>query len=268
MDASDDALRALLPRAADLAGRMADTARDIALRHFRQPFAVERKSDLSPVTIADREVESALRALVREHFPDHAILGEEYGSSAGAAPGEAGFTWVIDPIDGTQSFVCGLPLFGCLVALLQGPRPVLGMIEMPALGERWLGLQGAASRSNAGPSRVSACTRLGEARLFTTSPDMFDAAARERFDRVAARASLRRYGGDCYSYGLLASGHCDLVVEAGLKPYDYLALVPVIEGAGGCITDWQGHPLGLESDGRVVAAASPQLLREALEWLA
>ena len=268
MAASDPALQALLTQAADLAGRMADAARTISRKHFRQAVQVERKSDQSPVTIADREVESALRALVREQFPAHAILGEEFGSSTGAKPGEAEFTWVIDPIDGTQSFVCGLPLFGCLIALLQGRQPVLGVIEMPALGERWLGLRGAASTLNGERARSSGCQSLAEARLFTTSPDMFDPQSREGFGRVSARAALRRYGGDCYSYGLLASGHCDLVVEAGLKPYDYLALVPVIEGAGGCITDWQGKALGLESDGRVVAAASPELLRETLEALA
>jgi histidinol phosphatase-like enzyme (inositol monophosphatase family) len=259
---------ALLTEAAALAERMADTARSIARKHFRQAIEVERKSDLSPVTIADREVETALRNLLRERFPEHAILGEEYGSSAGAKPGDAEYTWVIDPIDGTQSFVCGLPLFGCLIALLHGQKPVLGIIEMPALGERWLGLRGTASTLNAKPARTSACASLAQARLFTTSPDMFDAISRQRFDKVSARAALRRYGGDCYSYGLLASGHCDLVVEAGLKPYDYLALVPVIEGAGGVITDWNGRALGLESDGRVVAAASTTMLHQTLEALA
>ncbi len=268
MAASRDCTDAVLEQAADLAGRMADAARKIALGHFRQGFEVERKTDLSPVTIADREVEAALRELVRGGFPDHAILGEEYGSSVGSPPGEAPFTWVIDPIDGTQSFVCGLPLFGCLIALLQGQQPVLGMIEMPALGERWLGVRGAVSRLNERAARVSGCKSLAQARLFTTSPDMFDSAGSARFDKVAARAAMRRYGGDCYSYALLASGHCDLVVEAGLKPYDYLALVPVIEGAGGCISDWNGEPLNLQSDGRVVAAASPALLRETLELLA
>lgn len=262
------AIDAMLIQATSLAAEMADAARTISLKHFRQALEVERKSDLSPVTIADREVESALRDLLRDRFPDHAILGEEYGCSAGAKPGEAEFTWVIDPIDGTQSFVCGMPLFGCLIALLQGHEPVLGMIEIPALGERWLGLCGNPSTLNALPVRSSACASLGQARLFSTSPDMFKADSRERFDRMSARAALRRYGGDCYAYGLLASGHCDLVVEAGLKPYDYLALVPIIEGAGGCITDWHGDRLGLESDGRVIAAASPELLREVLEALA
>ena len=268
MAVSDNSMDTLLDQAADVADRMADSARSICAKYFRQPFEVEHKADLSPVTVADREVESALRALLRERFPNHAILGEEFGRSAGLAPGEAEYTWVIDPIDGTQSFVCGLPLFGCLIALLHGQQPVLGMIEMPALAERWRGRRGRPSTLNGKAARSSGCASLEQARVFTTSPEMFNAGDRERFQNMAARTALRRYGGDCYSYGLLASGHCDLVVEAGLKPYDYLALVPVLEGAGACISDWNGNALGLESDGRVVAAASPALLREALEALA
>jgi myo-inositol-1(or 4)-monophosphatase len=257
-----------LPDAVDLqselalALRLADAARPIALAHFRSPLAIEHKSDHSPVTIADRAIETELRRLIQEHFPTHAILGEEYGSSPGTE-----FTWVLDPIDGTKSFITGVPLFGTLIALLHGQQPVLGIIDIPATGERWLGQHGRQSLFDAKPARVSGCASIESARICTTSPDMFDAEGWRRFDALSRRAAFRRFGGDCYIYGLLASGHCDLVIEMGLQPYDYLAMVPVIEGAGGRISDWSGQPLGLYSDGRVVAAASEQLWHQAIKEL-
>ena len=258
-----------LPDAVDLqselalAVRLADAARPIALAHFRRPLAIEQKPDLSPVTIADRAIETELRRLIQLEFPGHGILGEEFGTTRGAD-----FTWVLDPIDGTKSFITGMPLFGTLIALLHGQQPVLGIIDIPATGERWLGQRGQQSLFDAKPARVSGCASIESARICTTSPDMFDAEGWRRFDALSRRAAFRRYGGDCYIYGLLASGHCDLVIETGLQPYDFLAMVPVIEGAGGRISDWRGQPLGLHSDGRVVAAASEQLWRQALEALA
>jgi myo-inositol-1(or 4)-monophosphatase len=246
-----------------LALRLADAARPIAMAHFRSALAIEHKSDHSPVTIADRAIEAELRNLIQERFPSHAILGEEYGSSPGTE-----FTWVLDPIDGTKSFITGMPLFGTLIALLHGQQPVLGLIDIPATGERWLGQRGKDSQFNGIAARASACRRIEDARVFTTSPDMFDVDAWRRFDALSRRAAFRRFGGDCYIYGLLASGHCDLVIETGLQPYDFLALVPVIEGAGGRISDWRGQPLSLHSDGRVIAAATDELWREALDALA
>ena len=251
-----------LQQAAALAARLADAARPIALNYFRQALAIEIKPDQSPVTVADRAIEAEMRCLIKERFPSHGVLGEEYGNSAGSE-----FTWVLDPIDGTKSYLCGLPLFGTLIALLHGQQPVLGIIDMPAMGERWMGRLGAASSFNSAPARVSACERIEHARVFTTSPDMFAAEDWQRFDALSRRAAIRRYGGDCYSYGLLASGHCDLIVETGLQPYDFMALVSVIEGAGGKISDWQGNALNLQSDGHVIAAASEALWAEAIEAL-
>jgi myo-inositol-1(or 4)-monophosphatase len=247
-----------------LAQQLADSARTIALRWFRQPLAVEAKADDSPVTQADREIETCMRGMIGAAFPQHAILGEEFGFAQGAS-----FTWVLDPIDGTRSFITGSPLWGTLIALLHGDRPLLGLIDIPATGERWFALAGAECTLNGRPARSSGCARLDDARVYTTSPDTFaERADWERFERLSRQAAMRRFGGDCYSYGLLASGHCDLVVEAGLQPYDYLAMVAIIEAAGGRISDWRGAPLTVASDGRVVAAASETLWREALAALA
>jgi myo-inositol-1(or 4)-monophosphatase len=246
-----------------LALRLADAARPIAMAHFRSALAIETKSDLSPVTIADRAIETELRRLIQAEFPGHGILGEEFGTTVGSD-----YTWVLDPIDGTKSFISGVPLFGTLIALLHGHQPVLGIIDIPATGERWLGQCGKPSLFNGAVAKTSACRRIGDARVFTTSPDMFAAEDWKHFDALSQRAAFRRYGGDCYIYGLLASGHCDLVIETGLKPYDFMAMIPVIEGAGGKISDWRGNALGLHSDGRVVAAATEELWREALEDLA
>ena len=246
----------------DLAMRLADTARRLARASFRTALAVQIKADGSPVTAVDREIETEMRRLIRATFPTHAIRGEEYG-----AEGDREFTWVLDPIDGTKSYITGFPLFGSLIALVRGGRPLLGVIEAPILGERWVGAAGRATRLNGEPAAGSACRSLERAVVYTTSAELFDPEDRAGFERVGARCALRRFGGDCYLYGLLASGHCDLVIESRLKPHDFMALIPVIEGAGGRISDWAGRPLGLESDGRVVAAATEALWREAIERL-
>ncbi len=247
----------------DLAMRLADTARRLARASFRTALAVQIKADGSPVTAVDREIEAEMRRMIRATFPAHAIRGEEYG-----VEGDREFTWVLDPIDGTKSFITGFPLFGSLIALVHGGRPLLGVIEAPILGERWIGAVGRVTRFNGEPASASACGSLDRAVVYTTSAELFDAEDRAGYERVAARCALRRFGGDCYLYGLLASGHCDLVIESRLKPHDFMALVPVIEGAGGRISDWAGRPLGLESDGRVLAAATEALWREAIERLA
>ena len=259
MHFAEDAERA---RAVALAKRLADTARAIALRYFRQPLDVERKADASPVTVADREIEAELRRMIRAEFPEHGIRGEEF-----APEGGGGFTWVIDPIDGTKSFVSGFPLFGTLIALVQGERPVVGVIESPATGERWLGSAGTGAWLNDAPARTSACESIERARVYSTTADTIRGAHRERYDRYTHRAPMRRFGGDCYLYGLLASGHCDLVVEAALQPHDFMALVPVVEGAGGRISDWEGRALGWDSGDRVLAAATPALWEQAVAAL-
>ncbi len=251
-----------LVREIALAEKLADVARRLALDYFRRPIAVETKPDLSPVTIADRTIEAEMRRLIRAEFPTHGIRGEEFAAESGAAE-----TWVLDPIDGTKSFITGFPLFGTLIALVRGAVPILGVIDSPAMRERWLGVRGAGTQLNGEAARTSSCTRLKDARLYSTSPDAFNATDFGTFDRVSRTVALRRFGGDCYLYGLLASGHCDLVVEASLKTHDYFALVPVIEGAGGKLTDWHGAPLDWNSDGRVIAAASESLLAETVAAL-
>ncbi|CAN7256644.1 histidinol-phosphatase [Acidovorax sp.] len=242
---------------------MADAARAPSMRYFRTPLDVLTKSDESPVTVADRETEAAMRAVLHAQCPDHGILGEEHGRERLEAP----HLWVIDPIDGTKSFITGSPLWGTLVALLHQGRPLLGLMDMPVLGERWVGVAGEETQCNGHTVRASTCQALALARIYTTSPDAFTADEWRRFDALSRECALRRFGGDCYSYAQLAAGHVDLVVEAGLQPYDYLALVCLVEGAGGCITDWQGRALSVDSDGRVVAAATPALHALALQRL-
>lgn len=242
---------------------LADAARGIALHHFRSPLDFERKQDLSPVTIADQAIELELRRRISERFPDHGILGEEMGST----PGER-YTWYLDPIDGTKSFISGMPLFGTLIALSDDRerRVVAGMIDMPALGERWYGAAGHTT-FNGKAVTVSTSTKLADAQIYTSSPDFFTPQDWERYDTLSRKAMFRRFGGDCYQYGLLASGYCDLVVEASLKSFDFMALVPIVEGAGGAMRDWEGRPLHPMSDGRVIAAANESLLDQALAIL-
>jgi inositol-phosphate phosphatase/L-galactose 1-phosphate phosphatase/histidinol-phosphatase len=238
----------------ELAERLADAAGAVARRYFRQPIAVDTKPDRTPVTVADREAEAAMRALIAARFPADGILGEEHG----AVRADAARVWVLDPIDGTKSFIAGIPLFGTLVALVENGVPVLGIIEQPISRERWLGVAGQPTRKNGAPVLTRPCAALGDATLYATSPDMFGADA-PAFARLKGTVKAARFGADCYAYAQLASGFIDLVVEADLKPYDYCALAPVIAGAGGVITDWRGKALGLHSDGRVVAAGDPAL---------
>ncbi len=239
-----------------LAEALADAAGAIIRPYFHQPIAVDEKSDLTPVTIADRAAEAAMRALIEQRFPEHGIIGEEHGSTRA----EAEHVWVLDPIDGTKSFISGIPLFGTLIALTRRGRPVLGIIDQPILRERWLGAEGRATTLNGAPVRTRACTSLDRATLFSTAPElMFQGADAAGFARLRAAVKLVRAGGDCYAYAQLANGFIDLVVEAQLKPYDYCALAPVIAGAGGTITDWQGRALDLAADGRVIACGDPAL---------
>jgi inositol-phosphate phosphatase/L-galactose 1-phosphate phosphatase/histidinol-phosphatase len=244
---------------------LADTARRLARSHFRQVTAYDRKADDSPVTAADRAIEAALRNILCRRFPEHAILGEEEGLS-----GNSRNLWALDPIDGTKSFMTGFPLFGTLIAFTRDRLPTLGVIEIPATGERWSAYSGQTVFTQNGQEQrvsVSACRSLETARVYTTSPDCFSADDLTRYNALSGQAAVRRYGGDCYIYGILASGFCDLVVESSLQPYDYLALVPVVQNAGGIITDWQGQALGLHSQGQVIAAATPALHRRALDIL-
>ncbi len=249
----------------DLAEALADAARAVIRGYFRRTIAVDDKSDLSPVTVADREAEAAMRALIERRFPAHGIIGEEHGSTRA----DAESVWVLDPIDGTKSFICGIPLFGTLIALTRRGRPVLGIIDQPILGERWLGAAGRPTTLNGAPARTRPCPALDRATLFSTAPElMFEGRDAAGFAALRRAVKLTRAGADCYAYAQLASGFIDLVVESQLKPYDYCALAPVIAGAGGVITDWQGRALDLASDGRVVAGGDPGLAAAARAILA
>lgn len=241
----------------------AEAAKEITLSWFRRPIEVEDKEDKSPVTIADRATEAMLRRMIAEKFPEDGIFGEEEAPSNL----DSRRIWVVDPIDGTKSFVTGHPLYGGLIALLEDGVPVLGQIDMPALGERWQGSTGGPSTFNGAPCQTRSCKALVDAWIYTTNPFAFPGRSKAAFDAVSSRGRLTRYGGDCYNYGLLASGHCDLVIETGLQPFDYLPLVAVVEGAGGVITDWDGRPLTLQSAGDVVASATPELHAEVLQHL-
>ena len=246
-----------------LAHRLADAARPIAARYFRTPVQIDDKSDASPVTIADREAETAMRELLTKHVPQHGVFGEEHG----AVRTDAEYVWVLDPIDGTKAFITGMPIFGTLIALLHKGAPVMGIIDQPIQKERWLGVAGERSTFNGQPIATRACAALANAYMYSTAPEMFKDTTAGRHQALARQVKLFRWGGDCYAYGLLASGHVDLVVESGLKLYDFAALVPVIQGAGGTITDWHGKALDMHSPGAVLAAGDTALHRAAMGLL-
>lgn len=249
-----------------LALRLADAAGEAVRPHFRSGLASERKGDATPVTLADRAAEEAMRRILKAEVPRDTVIGEEFGATAGSS----GRSWVLDPIDGTASFLVGRPIFGTLIALVVEGWPVLGVIDQPILRERWVGAAGRPTTFNGAPARTRACRELSDATLATTGPQYFDDHDGAHFMALAARTDHKRMvmGGDCYNYALLASGHLDLVCEAGLKLHDWAALVPVIEGAGGTMCDWNGDPLHAGSEGRVLALGDPARLEDAVEALA
>jgi inositol-phosphate phosphatase/L-galactose 1-phosphate phosphatase/histidinol-phosphatase len=233
---------------AQFAASVADLAKGIARRYFRQQLSIVEKLDSSPVTIADREIEHEMRRLIGATYPLDGIFGEE---EAGVAL-DSRRLWVLDPIDGTMSFIAGMPTFGTLLAFVDDGVPQVGVIDMPMLNERWIGVKGQPTTLNGDACRTRSCLRLDEALISTTSPDLFPDEDWATFQIVSRNARIRRFGGDCYAYGLLASGCIDIVMESGLKPYDYLALAPVIEGAGGAITGWRTSGHGVRGTGRCV----------------
>jgi inositol-phosphate phosphatase / L-galactose 1-phosphate phosphatase / histidinol-phosphatase len=249
-----------LPEFIDFAHRLADRTGEIIRRDFRTPLTVTHKPDASPVTEVDQEAESAIRDMVRARYPEHGVIGEEFE----AERPDADYVWVVDPLDGTKSFITGKPLFGTLIGLLRGGLPVLGLIDHPILRERWIGARGHATTVNGDPARVRACAGLSEAVLFTTDPDTFQGADGSAFRRVREASHMTMYGGDCYCYGLLASGLVDLIVEVGLGPDDYFPMIALIEEAGGVVTDWSGAPFTMNSDGRIVVAGDEAVHAEAL----
>jgi len=247
--------------------RLAAAAGDAILPFFRTTLSVENKSrgdNFDPVTAADRAAEAAMRALIRSNFPEHGIVGEEYGDERT----DAEYVWVLDPIDGTKSFISGMPAWGTLIALTRGGHPVYGMMHQPFTRERFTGDGGAAQyRGPAGERalRVRRCAAPSDAILMTTSPLLMSVDERRAFERVEKAVRLSRYGGDCYAYCMLAAGHVDLVIECGLKPYDVIPLIPIIAGAGGVMTDWSGGPA--TKGGRIVAAGDRRMHEAALKLL-
>ena len=242
---------------------MADAAGAAITPYFRTALRIDDKPDMTPVTAADRAAEEAMRNIIEHRFPEHGIVGEEFGRLRD----DAEFVWVLDPIDGTKSFISGVPLFGTLIALTRAGRPILGVIDQPILRERWLGAEGRPSTLNGSPIHCRPCPEVAAATLFATTPDMFHGSDAAAFARVSAAVKLTRFGADCYAYGLLAAGFIDLVIEASLKPYDFSAVIPIVEGAGGVATDWRGDKLGLGSDGRVVVAGDGRVHTAALALL-
>ena len=249
-----------------LVHRLAEEARAAIRPYFRAEFGLESKSDATPVTLADRAAEAAIRAILESERPGDGIIGEEYGTVREKASRQ----WVIDPIDGTTSFVAGRPIFGTLIALMEDGWPVLGLIDQPILKERWIGAVGQPTTFNGAPVKTRSCPDLAQAILSTTSPNCFSSHEGEHFMALAAKTAHRRliWGGDCYNYALLASGHIDIVVEAGLKIHDFAALIPVVEGAGGMMCDWAGEPLNAQSAGHVIALGDPARLEDVLKALA
>ena len=250
-----------------LAHRLADAAGEAIRPLFRGNWDSERKADRSPVTEADRAAEAAIRAILEAERPDDGILGEEYGLTRE----NAGRRWVLDPIDGTISFIAGRPIFGTLIALLQDGWPILGVIDQPIGRERWAGQVGGGTTFNGKPVAARTCPSLEGAVLATSSPHYFGRDEADGYMKLAGavggneRQATIVYGGDCYNYGLLASGHVDIVCEAGMAIYDYAALVPIVEGAGGTMSDWQGNPLDADSDGTVLALGDPARLDDVLD---
>jgi histidinol phosphatase-like enzyme (inositol monophosphatase family) len=252
----------------EFACRIAESAGEAILPHFRSGLDVENKSTVGydPVTLADREAERVIRDAIARAYPGHSIVGEEYGRTSGASS----LTWVIDPIDGTRGFMMGLPQWGTLIALNDGIRPVLGVMHQPFIGETFMGSRLGAYLRRAGkvqPLRTRKISDLADASLCATHPEMFrEGAEQSAFMRVSRSCKQTRYGTDCYAWCLLAAGLIDLVIETQLNAYDIQAPIPIIEAAGGVVTDWSGQPA--YEGGQVIAAGDPRLHRAALEMIA
>lgn len=262
---SESADEACAARFVAFANRLADAVQPTVRRFFRSELVVEQKSDHSPVTLADREVEAQIRRLIVAEHPQHGVIGEEFDDTQT----DAEYVWVLDPIDGTRAFICGVPLFGTLIALTRHGKPLLGVLDQCILAERWVGARGLGSRLNDREIRTRACDRLSRATLCVSSPDYFRGSDAPVLERLRKAVNSIRYGTSCYGYGLLASGHVDLILETGLGSYDYMALVPIIEQAGGLVTDWEGRALDLGlGASRILGAGDPSLHRAALAAIA
>jgi inositol-phosphate phosphatase/L-galactose 1-phosphate phosphatase/histidinol-phosphatase len=248
----------------ELANAMADAVRGIIRPHFRRRLAIDSKADSSPVTVADREAEAAMRRMIETAFPSHGIRGEEFG----AHQPDAEWVWVLDPIDGTKSFISGSLAFGTQIALLHQGVPVLGIIDQPITAERWLGRIGLPTLLNGEPIHTSSTTRIGEAIVYTSALEQFDRDNLDRFSALASSARFTRMSHDCYAAGLLALGGVDLLLESNVFDYDILPQMPIVLGAGGVVTDWDGQPLAdAPHYETVLMAANEELHRAALDQL-
>lgn len=239
---------------------LGEAARKIALQYFRTVLPVEDKPDTSPVTQADREIEKTLRQMINKKFPDHGIIGEEFGRENE----KADFVWVIDPIDGTKSFITGRPLFGTLVGLMHNGTPTVGMIDQPYTKERWFGIDKQFARHNGKPIKVAAPRKLDQARLYTGSISMFKGEKFENFLKLSNTAKLAQQGCDCYVYGLVALGTVDITVEQCLGLYDVAGSAPIITGAGGYVAQWDGKPISFDFNKTCVTASNEALAHEAM----
>lgn len=246
-----DPIDQILDKAVELTVR----ASAIPMAHFRKPLHLVAKEDESPVTIADRDTETFIRNSLAEAFPKDGLFGEEFG----VKDGENDALWIIDPIDGTRSFITGNPLFGMLLGRVVAGAPQIGIVRMPALDETYAGAVGRGATLNGAPIRVRQTTDLSKAMVYVNEAEKIEAADPSRFARLCRIGHTRRMGYDCYPHALVAAGQIDVVVDCGLQPYDYLPLIALVEGAGGVICDWQGQSLNLQSDGRVITAATPEL---------
>lgn len=247
----------------ELANRLADNARPIVRQYFRTRPEIDSKQDQSPVTIADRKIELMMRELITEAFPDHGIRGEEFDAHQPLAD----WCWHLDPIDGTKSFLSGSLCFGTQVALTYRGTPMLGLIDQPITEERWFSQKNVPTTFNGRPVETSACTRLDQAILYTSDLVLFDESRREKFDRLRHETVLTRYSHDCYAAGLLAMGQTDLLIETGVHAYDIAAQIPIIEEAGGVVSDWFGSMPQLDRQVDFLAAATPALHAQALAIL-
>lgn len=247
------------------ANAVADSSGAVIRNHMNGIKAFETKADASPVTAIDKQVETTIRSQIQAIYPEHGILGEEFdGKNL-----DAEYMWVIDPIDGTKAFITGIPVYGTLICLAHHGRPVLGIIDHPATQDRWVGAQGMVSTFNGQPISTRLCPSIDEALLSCSNPEPFGPGERAAFETLRAASKWRVYGASCYAYGCLASGTIDIAIDCGQhREVDYCALVPVIEGAGGMITDWEGEPLTIYSGNRLVASGNPKLHKEVLDILA
>ena len=243
-----------------LAHQMADASGDIVRAKFRRDFDTETKADKTPVTEIDKAVEQMVRDLVDRHAPDHGVIGEEYEPTRP----DAEFVWIVDPIDGTKSFVCGIPMFGTLIALRHGDDYVLGLVDQPVLRERWIGADGHGATMNGEAIRTRACPRLADAVVTTSGPDDYAYYAYDAMRPVHRAGKWVMYGGECYDYGLLAMGFHDVMIDADLHQHDFAAPTALIRNAGGVVSDWQGRPMRPSSDGRILAVGDPALREQCL----